>query len=182
MAPTSCRGSWKRSSLPVEDALLDGEAVAFEFDGHSDFAALRTTLGAAQASFVAFDLLQFASEDSRKPPLEVPRAQLGSLVAAIDRLTFSEALNADGAIVFAHACERALRGCLKAFGRPVRERPRSELAQCEEPGFRAALTARVGGGPRVRSHLSPRRGALGSGGAERLINGPTKQASPFTCP
>jgi ATP-dependent DNA ligase len=73
--------------------------VSFEPDGHSDFAALRTTLGAAQASFVAFDLLQFASEDSRKPPLEVPRAQLGSLVAAIDRLTFSEALNADGAIV-----------------------------------------------------------------------------------
>jgi bifunctional non-homologous end joining protein LigD len=43
-------------SLPVEDALLDGEAVAFKPDGygHSDFAALKTTLGAAQASLVAF--------------------------------------------------------------------------------------------------------------------------------
>jgi ATP-dependent DNA ligase len=100
MAPTSpltsCRGSWRRF-LPAPD-------------GHSDFAALRTTLGAAQASFVAFDLLQFTSEDWRKPPLEVLRAQLGSLVAGIDRLAFSEALNADGAIVFAHARELGLEG------------------------------------------------------------------------
>ena len=97
-------------SLPVEDALLDGEAVAFKPDGHSDFTALRTTRGAAQASFVAFDLLRFEGEDWRKLPLEVRRAQLGSLVAGIDGLTFSEALDADGAIVFAHACELGLEG------------------------------------------------------------------------
>jgi bifunctional non-homologous end joining protein LigD len=71
-------------SLPVEDALLDGEAVAFRPDGHSNFAALRTTRGAAQASFVAFDLLQSDGEDRRKLPLEVRRAELDAQVAGAD--------------------------------------------------------------------------------------------------
>jgi ATP-dependent DNA ligase len=43
-------------ALPVADALLDGEAVVFRPDGYSDFAALRTKRGAAEASLVAFDL------------------------------------------------------------------------------------------------------------------------------
>ena len=30
-------------TLPVDDALIDGEAVVFRCDGHSDFAALRTS-------------------------------------------------------------------------------------------------------------------------------------------
>ena len=38
-------------------ALIDGEAIAFRSNGHSDFAALRTKAGAACAFFVAFDLL-----------------------------------------------------------------------------------------------------------------------------
>ena len=40
-------------SLPLESALLDGEAVVFRPNGHSDFAALRTKRGATQAAFVA---------------------------------------------------------------------------------------------------------------------------------
>jgi ATP dependent DNA ligase domain len=44
-------------ALPVDNALLDGEAVVFLLDGHSDFAALLTKAGGEQASFVAFDLL-----------------------------------------------------------------------------------------------------------------------------
>ncbi len=56
-------------SLPVETALLDGEAVVFKPDGHSDFEALRTKDGAADASFVAFDLLQIDAQDLRKDAL-----------------------------------------------------------------------------------------------------------------
>jgi bifunctional non-homologous end joining protein LigD len=37
-------------ALPVNNALLDGEAVVFRSDGHSDFAALRGNCGAAEAS------------------------------------------------------------------------------------------------------------------------------------
>ena len=49
--------------LPVESALIDGEAVVFRPDGHSDFAALRTKAGGEQASFVAFDLLSLEGDD-----------------------------------------------------------------------------------------------------------------------
>jgi ATP-dependent DNA ligase len=58
--------------------------LSFRPDGHSDFAALRSNGGAAEASFVAFDLLQFEGEDWRKLPLEVRRAHLESVVWKID--------------------------------------------------------------------------------------------------
>jgi bifunctional non-homologous end joining protein LigD len=97
-------------ALPVDHVMIDGEAVVFRPDGHSDFAALRTNRGAAQASFVAYDLLRFQGEDWRTLPLEVRRAQLGSIVAGIDGLTFSEAIEGDGALVFDHACRLGLEG------------------------------------------------------------------------
>jgi bifunctional non-homologous end joining protein LigD len=97
-------------ALPVDHALIDGEAVVFRSDGHSDFAALRTNRSAAQASFVAYDLLRFQGGDWRKLPLEVCRAQLESIVSGIDGLTFSEAIEGDGAIVFDHACRLGLEG------------------------------------------------------------------------
>ena len=57
-------------TLPVEGALIDGEAVVFRPDGHRDFEALLTNQGAAQAFFVAFDLLRVDGQDIRKLPLE----------------------------------------------------------------------------------------------------------------
>ena len=95
-------------ALPVADALLDGEAVVFRPDGHSDFAALRTKRGAAEASFVAFDLLH--GEDRRSLALEIRRAELECLIAGLDAIRFSEAIDAEGAVVFAKACEMGLEG------------------------------------------------------------------------
>ena len=97
-------------ALPVDHVMIDGEAVVFRPDGHSDFAALRTNRGAAQASLVAYDLLQFEGEDWRKLALEVRRVQLESIVSGIDGLTFSEAIEGDGAIVFDHARKLGLEG------------------------------------------------------------------------
>jgi bifunctional non-homologous end joining protein LigD len=71
---------------------------------------LRTKDGDEQASFVAFDLLQFEGEDWRQLALEVRRAQLESLVSEIDAITFSEAIDDEGATVFAHACKLGLEG------------------------------------------------------------------------
>jgi bifunctional non-homologous end joining protein LigD len=48
-------------SLPVDNALIDGEAVVFRSDGHSDFAALRTRAARERASFVTFDLLSLGA-------------------------------------------------------------------------------------------------------------------------
>jgi bifunctional non-homologous end joining protein LigD len=97
-------------SLPAESALIDGEAVAFRPDGHSDFAALRTKAGGAMASFVAFDLLSLEGEDLRQRPLEERREALSQLAAGSSGIQFSEALTAEGAIVFAHACRLGLEG------------------------------------------------------------------------
>jgi len=94
--------------LPVERALIDGEAVAFRPDGHCDLAALRTKAGASDASLVAFDLLTLNDEDYRQRPLEERREALSGMVAGIEGLVFSEAIEADGAIVFAKACEMGL--------------------------------------------------------------------------
>ena len=66
--------------------------------------------GRGRGSFVAFDLLQFQGEDSRELPLEVRRAQLESLAAGVDGIKFSQAIESDGAVVFAHACKLGLEG------------------------------------------------------------------------
>jgi bifunctional non-homologous end joining protein LigD len=97
-------------ALPVDTALIDGEAVTFLPDGHSDFAALRTKEGGERASFVAFDLLGLEDDDLRERPLEQRRDALARLVHGADGVRFSEALAAEGAIVFAHACKLGLEG------------------------------------------------------------------------
>ena len=97
-------------ALPVDNALIDGEAVVFLPDGHSDFAGLLTKAGGERASFVAFDLLGLAADDLRQRPLEERRDALAQLVRGVDGIVFSEALATEGAIVFAHACKLGLEG------------------------------------------------------------------------
>jgi bifunctional non-homologous end joining protein LigD len=64
--------------LPVDEALLDGEAVVFRADGMSDLEALLTNYkcGANRASLVAFDLLRLNERDIRESRLEDRRATL----------------------------------------------------------------------------------------------------------
>ena len=97
-------------ALPVANALIDGEAVTFRPDGHSDFGALRTKEGGERASFVAFDLLDFEGDDLRERPLEERRDALQRLVHGAAGVRFSEALSAEGALVFAHACKLGFEG------------------------------------------------------------------------
>ena len=97
-------------SLAAESALIDGEAVAVRADGHSDFAGLRTKAGSARACLVAFDLLTLNGEDLRQRPIEERRAALSPLVAGVHCILFSDALVAEGALVFAKACELGLEG------------------------------------------------------------------------
>jgi bifunctional non-homologous end joining protein LigD len=97
-------------ALPADNALIDGEAVVFRPDGHSDFAALRTRAGGEQASLVAFDLLNLEADDLRQRPLEERREALSRLVAGVDGVRFSAALTTEGAPVFVHACALSLEG------------------------------------------------------------------------
>ena len=100
------------AALPVANALIDGEAVTFRPDGRSDFAALRTKEGGERASFVPFlDLLVLEGDDLRRSPAR--GAARGACAAGprhADGIRFSEALSADGPLVFAHACKLGLEG------------------------------------------------------------------------
>ena len=79
-------------------------------DGRSDFGALLTKRGGAEAMLMAFDLVRLEGDDQRLRPLEVRREALQRLVAGVNGILFSEALAADGAVVFAKACELGLEG------------------------------------------------------------------------
>ena len=122
--------------LPAESALIDGEAVAFLPGGHSDFAALRTKAGGARASYFAFDLLSLEGEDLRERPLEERRAALANLIAGLENIQFSAALEAEGAIVFAHACELGLEGIVsKRAGSRYRSGASRNWLKCLSPEF-----------------------------------------------
>jgi bifunctional non-homologous end joining protein LigD len=122
-------------ALPVDNALIDGEAVVFLPDGHCDFAALLTKAGGEQASFVAFDLLSLESDDLRQRPLEERRDELARLVHGVD-MRFSEALAAEGAIVFAHACKLGLEGIVsKRAGSRYRSGASRNWLKCLNPEF-----------------------------------------------
>jgi bifunctional non-homologous end joining protein LigD len=123
-------------AVPVANALIDGEAVVFLPDGHSDFAGLLTKAGGERASFVAFDLLSLEADDLRQRPLEERRDALARLVHGAAGVRFSEALSADGALVFAHACKLGLEGIAsKRAGSRYRSGTSRNWLKCLNPEF-----------------------------------------------
>ncbi len=106
------------ASLPTRNAVIDGEAVVLRDDGHSDFEALRTR-AAARATYVVFDLMHLDDRDLRRRPLEERRALLADLVADAGGILFSEAIVAEGDVVFNAACRMGLEGIVsKRLGSP----------------------------------------------------------------
>ena len=123
-------------NLPVNNALIDGEAVVLRLDGHCDFVALRTKAGGEQASFVAFDLLSLECDDLRQQALTDRREALEQLVAGVDSIQFSKALAGDGAVVFAHACKLGLEGIVsKRVLSRYRCGPSRNWLKCLNPKF-----------------------------------------------
>jgi len=53
------------AALPVESALLDGEAVILRPDSSSDFEALRSRQGQGEAILVAHDIMEIDGQDVR---------------------------------------------------------------------------------------------------------------------
>jgi ATP-dependent DNA ligase len=123
--------------LPVDNALIDGEAVVFLPDGHSDFAGLLTKAGGEQASLVAFDILALKGDDLRQHPLEERRDALSRLVAGVDDIRFSESVADDGALVFAKARELGLEGIVsKRAGSRYRSGASRNWLKCLNPDFK----------------------------------------------
>jgi len=97
-------------ALPVTSVVIDGEAVVFQEDGHSNVNALRSPGAQGAAWLVAFDLLMLDGVDLRRAPLSERRRRLAGLLrAAPAGLRFSEHVD-DGEALFRHACGLRLEG------------------------------------------------------------------------
>jgi bifunctional non-homologous end joining protein LigD len=98
--------------LPVGAAILDGEAVVFRVDGHSDFHALMSRGGGKEAVMVAFDLLALDGMDLRLDALEDRRDRLAELVAGQECLLLIQHMEGDGPTIFEHACKLGAEGII----------------------------------------------------------------------
>ena len=120
--------------LSADEALIDGEAVVFCAVGKSDFNALLTKRGGSQAALVAFDLLRLDGDDPRQHPLEQRRVALKRLVAGVDGVQFSDALAAEGAVVFMKACALGLEGIVsKRAGSQYQSGPSRSWLKAKNP-------------------------------------------------
>jgi bifunctional non-homologous end joining protein LigD len=122
--------------LPADEALIDGEAVVLRADGRIDFEALLTKRGGESAAYVAFDLLSLDGQDFRPQRLEDRRTALKRLVDGADGVLFSDAIKAEGAIVFVKACELGLEGIVsKRSGSRYSSGAGRQWLKCKNPDF-----------------------------------------------
>jgi bifunctional non-homologous end joining protein LigD len=99
------------TALRARSAIIDGEAVALDDDGRSNFDRLRHRRHDEAVLLYAFDLIELNGDDLRCDPLEVRKATLASLLrGARAGIRFNEHIEADGPTVFAHACKMGLEG------------------------------------------------------------------------
>ena len=76
------------AALPVDGAVLDGEAILLRPDNTSDFEGLRSRQGQAGAILVAYDILEADGQDVRPEPLEERRTRLAKLLGPMRCLMF----------------------------------------------------------------------------------------------
>ncbi|MFN4283448.1 MAG: DNA ligase D [Alphaproteobacteria bacterium] len=96
------------------DCILDGEAVALNAKGETDFSALQAALSEEKTGklvYYAFDLLAEEGEDLRETPLTERKARLERLLAdAPDRIRYVAHFDAAGDAVLKSACRMAFEG------------------------------------------------------------------------
>jgi bifunctional non-homologous end joining protein LigD len=95
--------------------VLDGEAIVFRSDSSSDFEALKSRHGQAEAILVAYDIMEMDGQDIRPEPLEERRKRLMKLLsrktkAMRDGIQLSEAITGDGGRICRHACAMDVEG------------------------------------------------------------------------
>ena len=106
------------AKLALDSALVDGEVVALDAQGVSDFQALQNSLNAGREGglvYYAFDLLHLNGQDLRERPLTERKAALGRLLAKApaavrSTLRLSEHVVGGGPEFFHKACELGVEG------------------------------------------------------------------------
>ena len=112
--------------LPASSVTLDGEGVACDPNGVTNFELLRAALGrpAKREVFLyAFDLLEFNGRDMRREPWSERRWMLARLLRGAGHgVHLSDHLEGnDGEAAFRHACAMGLEGIVaKRRDRPYR--------------------------------------------------------------
>jgi bifunctional non-homologous end joining protein LigD len=101
-------------SLPQDDAVLDGELVAFDARGVSRFQNLqrRGLAGANRPVFAVFDCLHVAGADLLRHPLRHRRAALDTLVPVRRPLMRSRRLDVDGLAAYRQAKRQGWEGII----------------------------------------------------------------------
>jgi bifunctional non-homologous end joining protein LigD len=113
-------------SLDLDGVLMDGEVVALDRDGRSNFGALQNALqsGGADLVYVVFDLLQEGATNWRPKPLRERKARLAALLAPAKTdgvLVYSDHIEGEGAAMLAMARDKGLEGIIgKRADRPYR--------------------------------------------------------------
>jgi ATP-dependent DNA ligase len=98
-------------ALKVGSCLIDGELVVSDDAGVSSFERLRLRRHDHVAFLYAFDLLAADGEDLRREPLEIRKATLASLLRKPPSgIALCGHIEADGELVFRHACKMGLEG------------------------------------------------------------------------
>jgi bifunctional non-homologous end joining protein LigD len=103
------------ADLPVDSAILDGELVALNDAGVSDFQELQNALKSKRGTlaYYVFDLPYLSGTDLRRATLTDRRTLLRKLLSGRDSLVrFSEDIRGHGHDVFQHACKLAVEGII----------------------------------------------------------------------
>lgn len=117
------------AELPVDTAILDGEALAFDQAGKASFSALQAklkpnTTAPSNITMVVFDILHRDGRNVRDLPLSARLVELGEVIGEPDRtcaVQASERIVGAGRDVFRKACELGLEGIVsKRLDRPYR--------------------------------------------------------------
>lgn len=104
--------------LPVDEAIIDGEVVALNEKGHSDFQALQRRLqegGRNPMAYAVFDLLHCNGYDVRSAPLLERKQLLKTIVDAAGPdplIQYSEHATGDGGAAVKLACKAGLEGLI----------------------------------------------------------------------
>jgi bifunctional non-homologous end joining protein LigD len=109
------------AELPVQSAILDGEVVALDENGVSNFQALQNSLKGIESRplvYYDFDLLHLNGEDLQKLPLTERKARLQKLLGSdnVGRLRYSDHLRRGGDTFLKHCCQAGLEGIISKRG------------------------------------------------------------------
>jgi len=99
--------------VDANEAILDGELVALDAAGHSDFGALQNASAASDLLYYAFDLLALDGEDLRSKPLRERKQRLHELIPGdLESVRYSDHIEGPGDEVLARACRMGFEGII----------------------------------------------------------------------